>query len=357
MTTPRSFWKTRRSSILPGIIAFFVLLTLGCSKKEGGEKTAAKVEKEGPQVVARVGDRAITVQDFKKYLSERPISKRSPVTKEDLQKRLDGLVLEEVIYQEALRLGLEKDPEVRSRIRQMLNQKVIDDQVNQKEWNREITEIEVQEYYKRHWDEFNRPDQVRVADIFVAVPADATSKERAASRKKAETVLDEAFAAKGRRTGFGTLVSKYSDKHKKYSKGDTGFFDIEGKPVGVDKKFAEAAFNLERVGSMAEHVIESPEGFHVVMLVGKRAAIHTPLERVQNQIKQRIRRETVARVRNAYFQSLKEESEIEINTQIMPEILEKLNNQAGKKHASYTGKKPPSSRSSAAALALPGEEN
>jgi len=346
-----------KSSIPIVVVVFVVLLAFGCSKKEEGEKTAAKMEPEKVQVVARVGGRAITAEDLGRYLSERPISRGSRATKEGLQERLDGLVLEEVLYQEALRLGLDKDPEVRSRIRQMLNQKLIDEQVHQKAWNREITEAEVEEYYNRHWNEFNRSAQVRLADIFVAVPANATNKERAKLRKKADTVLSEALAAKGRRTGFGALVGKYSDKHEKYPKGDTGFFDMEGKPVGVDKAFAEAAFKLERVGSMAEHVIETPEGFHVVMLVGKRSAIHTPLDRVQSQLKQRIRREAVASARNAYLQSLKKKAAIEIDTQVMAEILEKLNKPASTRQASYTGKKPSLSGRGTAPPPFPGKEN
>ena len=35
---------------------------------------------------------------------------------------------------------------------------------------------------------------------------------------------------------------------------------------------------------MPEQVIETPEGYHVVMLIGKRSASHRPLETVRNEL-------------------------------------------------------------------------
>jgi len=343
--------------LMISFLASFLLLPFGCMKEGEREKTIPKKVGEKLAVVAKVGGNVITVPDFKKYLLNRPMPYRARVSREDLEKRLHDMVLQEVLYQEALRLKLDQDPDVKQRIRQMLTQKLMDEQINTKEWSREITEEELRAYYDGHHAEFNRVAQVRVADIFIATPTGAGDEESEKLREKAEKVLTEALAVKGERRGFGSLIRKYSDTPEKYRKGDTGFFDMEGQPVGIDKSLAQAAFKLERVGSMAEHVIESPEGFHVVMLVGKRAAIHTPLDRVQNQIKQRIRREAVTSARNAYVQSLKEKTAIEIDTQVMAEILEKLNKPADTKQASYKGKKPPLTGSSTAPPPFPGKKN
>ena len=165
---------------------------------------------------------------------------------------------------------------------------------------------------------------MRLADIFLAVPSDATENVQAETRKSAEAVLAEALEARDSRSGLGSLIKKYSDTPQNYSKGDTGFFDIKGKPLGLDKRMVEAAFKLDRVGSMADQVIESPDGYHIIMLIGKRSAVHSPMEHIRNELKQRIRRETAAKARQIYISNLQEEAEIQIDTKILSGMLDQL---------------------------------
>lgn len=346
--------KIKGSYIGIFFVAFLAVLASGCSKKE--DKTASKDKAESGMVVANVGNRNITALDFERYFSTRTSPFRRQLSREDLDKRLDRLILEEVLYQEALRLKLDEDPEMHARIRQMFTQKLMDQQINQKEWNREITEGELQEHYDRHFEEFNRPAQVRLADILIAVPDGATAEERAVLRKKVHKILDEAMAVKEKRAGLRRLISRYSDTPEKYRKGDTGFFDIEGSPAGVDKSLAEAAFQLERIGSMAEHVIETPEGYHVVMLIGKRSAVKRPLDAVRNQIEQQMRRQAVTKARQGYIESIKKKAEIEIDTQVVATVLDKLNKKSVTKKPLSPQRAMPPSRRSAAPPPFPGEQ-
>ena len=153
--------------------AFFLLLPFGCSERDESADTVSKDEGEKSAVVAKIGDNSITVWDLNSYLSDRSMSFSHRVSKEDLTKRLDEMVIEEVLYQEALRLNLDKDPKVQKSIRQMLTQKLIEEQINKKVWSRKIEEKDVQEYYDSHKDEFHRPEQIRLADIYIAVSPDA----------------------------------------------------------------------------------------------------------------------------------------------------------------------------------------
>jgi parvulin-like peptidyl-prolyl isomerase len=348
---------TKKRVLILLFLASFLICPFGCSREGEGEKSVVKEEGGESGVVAKVGNSRITVTDFRNYLSNRPMPYRSRVSKEDLEKRLNDMVLQEVLYQEALRLKLDQNPDVKRRIRQMLTQKLMDEQINKREWGREITEEVIQAYYDKHQAEFNRPAQFRLADVFIATPPGAGNEEREKLREKAEKVLAEALAVKGERRGFGSLIRKYSDTPENYRKGDTGFFDIEGQPVGIDKSLAQAAFKLERVGNMAEQVIETPGGFHVVMLIGKRSAIQRPLEAVRGQLEQRIRREAVTEARKAYIGSVTEKAEVEINPEVMTGILEELNKKQGTRQASSTKEKSPSSRSSAEAPPFPGKQN
>ena len=297
-----------------GLLLVVILgLMLACSQKEDSAKTPAEKTTATSPVVAHVGNNTISADDLKTFLATRPRSYRRQMSDEEFQKRLDEIILEEVLFQEALRLEIDQHPDVRRRYRTMLTQKLMDEQINRKQWNREVSAEELQAYYDAHSAEFNRPAQVRIADIFIALPEGASDAQKAELQKKAETVLSEATALKGQRTGFGRLVRQYSTPHKLYGKGATGFFDIEGQPLGLDESLAEAAFKLDRVGSMAEQVITTPEGFHVIMLVGKRAALHRPLESVKNQIKRRIQREGIEQARKDFIENLMAQTNIKID--------------------------------------------
>jgi parvulin-like peptidyl-prolyl isomerase len=323
MTANKHQPNTKKVIRFACLAVFFLLAAVGCSRKEG-DKAVSKDEKEKSAVVAKVGESRITKGELKSYLSKRPLSRRSEALEEEVDKGLDALILEEVLYQEALRLKLDQEPDVRERMRKMLTQMLIYDQINKKEWNREISAEELKDYYEKHQNEFNRPTQVRLADIFIAVPSGAAKGVREQQRKKAQQVLSEARNVKGQQTGLENLIRKYSDTPQKYRKGDTGFFDITGSPVGIDKQLAEAAFKLDKVGSLSDRVIETADGFHVVMLISKRDAVNQPLEAVQNQLKQRIRLESVNEARAAYIKKLKDSAAIDIDQNVLSGIVAEL---------------------------------
>lgn len=302
---------------LISLIIYIVLaVTVGCSKTEDDVKK--------PSVVAQIGNSAITIADFKGYLSERPLPKQGRISEEDVVKRLDEMALEEVLYKEAIRLKLDQDPKVRMNIRQILSQKLIRDQVIQKFKNMEVTEKELKEYYDQHWYEYNRPEQVRLADIFIAVSPGDSDDKKAEMKKKAETVLTEALKTKGNRMAFSQLIREHSDTHSKYQKGDTGFFDIEGNPVGIDIALAKTAFEIEKNGSICDHVIPTPDGYHIIMRIGKRSAVHRSFDTVRNQIKQRIRLENYQTKRLDYVDTLKKNANIQINDTVVAEIVKEL---------------------------------
>ncbi len=273
-----------------------------------------------PPVVARIGGGAISAEDFKAVLSNLPGADRRPMADNEIKKTLDEMIQEEVLLQEALRLKVDASPDIRQRYRKMLVQKLMDEQVNRAQWNRDVTEDEIKDYYDRHAERFSQPARVRIADIFVSVPNDAKIDEREALREKASVILAEAIAQKGQRSEFGRLVRQYSSPHPVYGKTATGFFDKEGKPFRIDGKLAEAAFNLVAVGDVADQIIETPEGFHVIMLIGKRPAVHRHLGAVSGQIRRFVQHESVESARKAYIDGLMAQTAITVDEQAVSRI-------------------------------------
>ena len=206
---------------------------------------------------------------------------------------------------------------MKQKIQQILIQHLLAEQVNRPLQTRDIAEAELKAYYDANIDEFVRSEQVRLADIFIQVPADATDSDRAERKRHAEVILDQALQAKTDRFGFSSLIRKYADKHPDYRLGDTGFFDRDGRPIGLDPALVEAAFRLERDREIADSVIETARGFHVIMRVGMRSAVKRELKDVASAIEQRIRSDELKAKRDAYINGLRQTASVSIDDAVL----------------------------------------
>ena len=306
--------------------AILVLVSLSLGLCRGSEDGPAVNKNENSAVisakdiVARVGEEGIDVGYLNSYLSIRPQPPHAQVTAETIHKRLEELIVSEVLYREALHLQLDRRPQIRWQIRQLLAQQLLQEKINQPIRQQKITDADLLAYYRRHAQEFNRPAQIRLADIFIAVDPGLTAQKKQEFKVYAGQVLAAAREIEAKASVFGDLIEKYSDTHPKYPRGSTGFFDSTGAPVGLEVELAREAFKIKKVGQICDRLIETPLGFHIVMLVGKRAAVHKPFGQVKEPIRKRMYQERLAQARDSYIQSLKAQSKITINSKAVAEI-------------------------------------
>lgn len=301
-------------------LCWVLLLPLATAKiAEKPSKTI--VSRPKGNVVAQVANEDISISYLKGYLSLRPQPSETAAIEQAITKRLDELIVSEVLYQEALRQKLHLEPNIRWRIQQMLAQRLRQEKVNKPVRQHQITDGELQAYYDEHIREFQRPKQVRVADIFVAADAAAASEEKREKKKEAEKVLTMALAVRGNLSGFRELVQDHSDTPLKHLKGNTGLFDIQGWPIGLAPNLVQAAFKLEKIGQVCDHIVETPDGYHIIMLTGKRKAVHRPFEKVKGQLRQRMYREEIERAQKEYIESLKRKCQIRINHDVLDELV------------------------------------
>ena len=312
-----------RTSNFAIVILFlcFTGLIQGSENGQGAVKDENSPFISPEDIIAQVNDDKINAGYLTSYMSTRPLRAYSQVIEETFEQSLKELITSEVLYREALRIGLDKEPEIRHRIQQILVQSLLEEMVNKPVREQEFTDREFQAYYNEHIDEFQRTAQVRLADIFIAVAPAASSGQRKQKKEQAEKALAEVLAHKDERLGFGKRILKYSDTPEKYPKGNTGFFDIEGKPVGLDTKLAREAFKLEKVGQVCEHIIKADDGYHIIMLTGKREAVNTPFERVKEQLRRRIYRERIELAQAEYIEGLKQKCRIKINQDVFDELV------------------------------------
>jgi parvulin-like peptidyl-prolyl isomerase len=162
----------------------------------------------------------------------------------------------------------------------------------------EITDEEIKAIYDANPLEFDRAARVRASDIFI--------KDRAA----AKALL--ASAKKTDLAGFRKLARERSEDGKtKGDGGDLHFFEASGKgepPAAI----REAAFSLDKVGAVYSELVEEGDGYHIIMLTGKRAGVTRTYEQAKRAIRHKLTRER----KDAAMEELTERLRKQINVEV-----------------------------------------
>jgi hypothetical protein len=315
----------------------FVLCSYGCKAKPAAEK-----KKGADQVkvvsVATVNGEPVSVLEIQEYLALRPPAGKLS-SREAVRERLRELVTMQVLAQEARRRRLDREPAVKYSVEQLLARTLIDQAVAAPVAAREISGDEIEAWYQDHIRDYVRPRQIRLADIFIQVPENGSSAVWEEKRREAVNLLSEAQQKKEERFGFSTLVREYSDKHPLYALGDTGYFDEQGEPLGIDPALARAAFTLKDRGAIYPEVVQTSQGFHIIMLVAVRAATEKKIADVSAEIRQRIRKQELEQKRAAFIQDLVDEAQVTIREEQLQILASSLEKSGGKDGFQNRGKR------------------
>ena len=194
---------------------------------------------------------------------------------------VDRAITERALVSAARAAGLDRDEEVRRRIRraeeQELQQALLTREVGGKVTNEAIRARYEQETARRQ-------GEPEVQARHILVPTEAAAREAMAELARG---ADFAEVAKRRSTGPGAEQG-----------GDLGFF----KRGDMVPEFAEAAFALQP-GQVSAAPVRSPFGWHVIKVEGRRAAAAPSFEDAKQQIQRQMLEEgveaVVQRVRSA----------------------------------------------------------
>ncbi|MBX2798813.1 MAG: peptidyl-prolyl cis-trans isomerase [Myxococcales bacterium] len=243
-------------------------------------------------VIATVGDGQVTDLDFAEAASRRPAAAEGL----DLDARrnvLEELITDEILFQEATRRELYKDPKVRKIMVSLLIREEVFDRIR----NEEIPESELRSYYEAHQDDFTVPAKVQVRRIFMAVPE---GEDPAPAKKTMEGLRAQIRKDPAK---FGELAERHSEDPFKRRGGDLGLLTREGKQ-GVPTGVVDKAFAL-RAGQLSE-VFEAGGGLNLVLTVSRRDR----LERSFDQMKGSVMR----RMKNDRFQEMTEQYTAEVRS-------------------------------------------
>ena len=182
---------------------------------------------------------------------------------------------------------------------QLLTRMVVQEEVGRR---LQMTQAEAQKYYDAHKQDFVQPEQVKLSEIIVPTPENATPEQVAQAQAKANDV--RAMAVKG--DDFATLAKKYSGGTTAAQGGDLGVF----KPGVLPKVFEEASFPL-KPGGVTEP-IRSRQGFVILKVIQHDAAGPAAMKDVQPQIEEALYMQQMQPALRAYLTKLREQSYVDI---------------------------------------------
>jgi len=165
-----------------------------------------------------------------------------------------------------------------------------------------VSDEELKVYYDSHPDEFKHAERARARHILVKVDANASEADKAAARKKIESIQEQ--LKKG--GDFAKLATENSDCPSGKNGGDLGFF-TRGQMV---KPFEDAAFSL-KPGKVSD-IVETQFGYHIIKLEEIQPASTQKFEEVKEGIQKQLKSGKTRDALVAYVESLKKKGNVEI---------------------------------------------
>lgn len=253
--------------------------------------SATSFAQKSTEIVAQVGKKSITLEDFNKKYNEVKSQTINPPTKELF---LEDLIRYEVGLQEAEKRGLQKDPIVLERLNQEMYKALLE-----KELGPQIQKIQVSEKEMQAW--YAKNPELRTSHILIEFKPGATPQQIAEAKKRATEIFDEVKSSK---RPFEELVKLYSDDAlSKQAGGDIGWQSR----VTLVPGYYEAAASM-KVGEI-KGLIESQFGFHIIKLTGRRSFENAN----KRQIRAAVFDEKRKQLFNDYFEKLKKSYSIKEN--------------------------------------------
>jgi peptidyl-prolyl cis-trans isomerase C len=270
------------------LLVFLLLLTVsilsGCEQK--GKST-------GPALV-KVGKSEITQDSFLKEISRIPEWAREQFTgKEGKEKLLDEIIKRELVYQDAKKMKLDKDPEYLEKVKEfekmtliaLILKKEVEDKAK-------VDDAEVKEFFDKNADKFTIGTKIRASHILVETE-DQAKKIRERIRKG---------------ESFEKMAETYSkDKGSASKGGDIGYFG-SGQMV---PEFERAVMGL-KTNEISEPV-KTRFGYHIIKLADVAKGETASFEQSKEPIRKQLLAEKQKGLIDSYIGNLMKKADIKKN--------------------------------------------
>jgi peptidyl-prolyl cis-trans isomerase C len=271
---------------LVSIVAAVAVTLSACNKGQQAAAPAATDAAAASPAVAIVNGTPISKADFDVYVKSLLQGKpQTTLTPEQKNQVLDELITMQLVSTQALKDGLEKDPDVAARL-EVLRMRVLADAESQNflkgkeptdaelhaEYDTAIAAMDKTEYHARH--------------ILVD------------SKDKAEAVIKKLKGG----AKFEDVAKAESTDNSKNNGGDLGWFTL----ARMVKPFGDAVKGLKK-GEITPEPVQTQFGWHVIQLEDTRDVTPPPFDQVKTQVTNGV----IQKKLQAYVEDLKKNAKIE----------------------------------------------
>ena len=288
--------------------------------------------------VARVNDQIISNSDYertqKQILQEEQQANASPAEIEDKQKNLlRDMIDQQLLLSRGKELDVQAESETIRRLDEIRKQNHLDSMealekavreqgISYEDWragiknsvitqqvirdevgrNIRITPRDEQAFYEAHKQEFVSPEHIRLSEILIPTPDDATDAQVQQAKAKADEV-----AAKLKDGGdFTALAKQYSGGPNADSGGDLGEF----KRGDLGKVLEDQTFPLKQGEWTAP--IRTRQGYVILKVVAHSPEGVQPLSAVEDQVQQAMYEQAIQPALRTYLTKLRENAFVDV---------------------------------------------
>jgi peptidyl-prolyl cis-trans isomerase C len=272
---------------LIGVAFVSALLAEGCSKGRSAD------------VLAEIdGKHRITVEDFYGRIANLP-TRYQEFIEDNKKEFLDELIVDMLLYNEAVSQGLDKDEDVlkvfKEAKKKILIARLLKDEVGDKAT---VEEEEIKVYYNENRDSFSTPEVLRASHILVK------------TKSAAQDILVE--LSNGR--NFEDLARARSVDPTSKNGGDIGYFTQHQ----LVPEFEDACRKMQ-VGEISD-IVETKFGYHVIKLTERKEPRIKGLDEVRTNIESALLKVKKKQSFNEFVEALKEKAKITVNADLLETV-------------------------------------
>ncbi len=302
-----------RQRFVTGAVALAALLASGAvvscapagGDADGTQRTVASTSALSAPLLEPLGETLATVNGMAIGSREfdqaamRQMGRDGSLSEEARTEIIARLVDEKLLYQEALRRGIDKDP----KLQKMMVNTLLKEAVYNSARTSVISDEELREYFEGHKQDFVVPEKVQVKNIVIKTEKGESAD---ATKARAETVRTEVLS---HREDFKNIAQRYSSGPFARRGGEMGFVSQAGKP-GVPAVVVEEAFKLDK-GEVSE-VFASEDGWHIVYVPNRRERVERTFEQMRGSVQRKVKSSRYRQLFDDYVGALKNGADISI---------------------------------------------
>ena len=271
-------------------------------------------------------ERVINELVIKKLIDQEVSKRKIKISKDDMDKQLKTII-DKVGSKEKFNALLKENGVTTAQFRKDLADEVKMQKLVDSLAVISISDKDALKFYNDNQDKFKNPDRVRASHILVSAnPEELKAKiaetpegkklsaaeldasvEKAMAEKKAqaEKLLTE---VKKNKSEFAKIARENSDDPASAKQGgDLGFFAKEE----MVEPFSRVAFTLKP--NAISEVIQTPYGYHIILVTDRQKAGVEPFEKVKTEIKEFLTNQEKVKVLQQFVDTLKNNAKIEYN--------------------------------------------